>query len=817
MIWWKLFLNTSTRFVALKSTLLFCVGTTRADTDVQGQDLYPIWKLRSNKNISHLELGATLQRVHLGWHWPVSPWLHCEVFFWEGTRIFSQPGRQAELAIQNRALNFFPLFWLLFSLFSPRRLVMAKKLEQFVFCISCKKGVFERASCPWCSERKSTKSYCFFCRDFLASRNRTAHAKVCQSENPKPLPKTEQMERILTDLVNKFNLGTIIGKCVPEGVVLKNDDKTVYLEWTIIEKSVSLQISEGNPLVSGDWITSSMRSKKRKKIEVDNLDGEYWNVISRKEPSEREPQKEANIDIQGLSQAKEVWFFFFEKCMTLTNTQAQALELKLQETEQEKEEFRKSVQNFCSNLVSEAKSYHERHWLIKRISEDLPDLCNSVHLQVSPKVIRAAKTPKKIEPSRKEKKLAKYKNVLLDYFNEILPVKSGQKYRLQYLTDKELFFRIRWFLIENHGVLVHPATIRKFVKKETRRSHVTKLDSCPYCHKLRFDKQSLTDEKRIEYLDHKRLAKEQQDFKRLILQAVADGSIPNGVVVMMDFSKFDTSRKCESIECHIIVLRYGKSLAEKVEHITGVSKMINNLHWAYVNIFAEKNSDKHDPDFVVLSWLKVVDKFEALFRECEHLFVFTDGGPHHYKSRHGILGFAYISHLLQSIMRPRRTQSFPQISFHFHAAHHGSDICDCIAAIDKREIRKYTLKCGKYIYKGEDLVTALEPLGGNFFSDWIVKGPDPIIRAKNEISKIRSFHCFEFNFSKLQQEIGMNFHDLIKMDGEYTISAWAKSFDNWDISKTQTGRWRKLKCKRSSPKYYQEFSLQEALLVFFSL
>ena len=86
-------------------------------------------------------------------------------------------------------------------------------------------------------------------------------------------------------------------------------------------------------------------------------------------------------------------------------------------------------------------------------------------------------------------------------------------------------------------MVVHPATIRKFVKKETRRSRVTKLDSCPYCHKLRFDKQSLTDEKRIEYLDHKRLAKEQQDFKRLILPAVADGSIPNGVVVMMDFSK----------------------------------------------------------------------------------------------------------------------------------------------------------------------------------------------------------------------------------------------------------------------------------------
>jgi len=28
-------------------------------------------------------------------------------------------------------------------------------------------------------------------------------------------------------------------------------------------------------------------------------------------------------------------------------------------------------------------------------------------------------------------------------------------------------------------------------------------------------------------------------------------------VVLMDFSKFDLSAKCESVECHIIALRYG--------------------------------------------------------------------------------------------------------------------------------------------------------------------------------------------------------------------------------------------------------------------
>ena len=71
-----------------------------------------------------------------------------------------------------------------------------------------------------------------------------------------------------------------------------------------------------------------------------------------------------------------------------------------------------------------------------------------------------------------------------------------------------------------------------------------------------------------------------------------------------------------------------------------------------MNIFAEKNLNMYDLDFVVLSWLKVVNKFETFFCEYENLFVFTNGGPYHYKSYHEILEFAYISHLLQFIMRP---------------------------------------------------------------------------------------------------------------------------------------------------------------------
>ena len=314
-------------------------------------------------------------------------------------------------------------------------------------------------------------------------------------------------------------------------------------------------------------------------------------------------------------------------------------------------------------MISDAKTHEIKDYIIQKISQDMPGLCSSTNLNISQKVLQAALSRNRhgIVLQRKRKKLDLYKDILLDYFNEILPVKSGQKYRLQFVTDTELFFQIRWFLIDNHNILVSPSTIRRFVKKETRRSHVSKLDGCPYCFSLHSPGLSIEEQKL--YQEHKYIAGQQQLFKRMILKGVADGSIPDAVVATMDFSKFDTSKKCESLECHIIVLRYGKSLANKVERETGVSKEINGLHRAYINIFAQSKNDKHDPDFVFLSWIKVIQQFRFLFENCRSLFVFTDGGPHHYKSKHGIFGFAHISRVLQPIMKTPISR-FPQVSFH---------------------------------------------------------------------------------------------------------------------------------------------------------
>ena len=73
------------------------------------------------------------------------------------------------------------------------------------------------------------------------------------------------------------------------------------------------------------------------------------------------------------------------------------------------------------------------------------------------------------------------------------------------------------------------------------------------------------------------------------------------ILVSMDFSKFDITEKCKSIEGHIIVLRYGSELASA---IGDGSEPINGLHRKYVTVLGKTHKYKHTPGFVYASFLK---------------------------------------------------------------------------------------------------------------------------------------------------------------------------------------------------------------------
>jgi hypothetical protein len=95
-------------------------------------------------------------------------------------------------------------------------------------------------------------------------------------------------------------------------------------------------------------------------------------------------------------------------------------------------------------------------------------------------------------------------------------IKSGQDYRLQFISDFTLFRMLKTEFLATTGITVGVSTIRKFVKANTKRSHVSKLDGCPHCHKLDHERESLSAEEIIKYELHREKCGEQQQFKQYI-------------------------------------------------------------------------------------------------------------------------------------------------------------------------------------------------------------------------------------------------------------------------------------------------------------
>ena len=172
----------------------------------------------------------------------------------------------------------------------------------------------ETPTCPWC-KNKETKSYCFKSEQFSRSDNRSRHMKRCPKKPDKNETEEVQREKLLRALVQAFSLGSILGKVVKQGVVVETSEgERRYLEWTDNSGGIDLLWVSKEPLLEPGWATSSIRKRKRKKVENDDLDGDFWNTSTRREPLKREvlfPQKEQlHEDGEILSLQAKVSDFF---------------------------------------------------------------------------------------------------------------------------------------------------------------------------------------------------------------------------------------------------------------------------------------------------------------------------------------------------------------------------------------------------------------------------------------------------------------------------------------------------------------------------
>src|SRR6185312_4603303 len=97
----------------------------------------------------------------------------------------------------------------------------------------------------------------------------------------------------------------------------------------------------------------------------------------------------------------------------------------------------------------------------------------------------------------------------------------------------------------------------------------------------------------------------------------------------------------------------------------------------YDFICDNKTCNTNDYYFVNAVWDKLIHM--KLLNEFDSIDIWSDGGPHHFKTRY----CQYMWHLISTIHFNQKP-----ITHHFFASYHGHSLCDSHAAADKQVIKR---------------------------------------------------------------------------------------------------------------------------------
>ena len=148
------------------------------------------------------------------------------------------------------------------------------------------------------------------------------------------------------------------------------------------------------------------------------------------------------------------------------------------------------------------------------------------------------------------------------------------------------------------------------------------------------------------------------------------------------------------------------------------------------------------------------------------------------------------------------TNSVPKMAFHIYAANHGSDICDCVASIDKKAMRNYESEAsektddwqGRFDEGSWRFKWRVFPLsfGGIYFSFSfsfsislsLPHEPPKHQKKKGLIKDIRQLHCFEVNFDSKTTDPKVFIKALTQSDERWKLTT-KKSRDSFFVSMDQ--------------------------------
>jgi hypothetical protein len=263
---------------------------------------------------------------------------------------------------------------------------------------------------------------------------------------------------------------------------------------------------------------------------------------------------------------------------------------------------------------------------------------------------------------------------LFDFFANTCPVKSGSRnvtYR-QYINDDALYESYR------QGV-EQPVCFNTFYKRKVwmrikRKGKYFGMFDCKLCYRLYvipslLNKPSLTAADRQKLIIDLAKCKAHQElrfFQRRQFETMRHALRPKQLFVLMDFTSTTLSDKPgpgTGVEDCIVSMEYLNDAGQRVRR-----------HLDF--LCADIDTKKHDYHFVLQVWVKLFVE-ERLNARFDRIDIWTDGGPHHFKTRY----CQFMWHALSSLRFDRKP-----ICHHFFASYHGHSIADGHAATIKRAL-----------------------------------------------------------------------------------------------------------------------------------
>ena len=234
------------------------------------------------------------------------------------------------------------------------------------------------------------------------------------------------------------------------------------------------------------------------------------------------------------------------------------------------------------------------------------------------------------------------------------------------MTNDRLYAVYRGYCLAKN---IEPVSKTTFVYKflKVQNIHRSKDETlCQYCLELKNleEKGELTQDeqkKKRENEEHKTKWYQQSSAYKNIKLKVSRGELMNEILVLHDFTQIKVQG---TFFQDLIVCFYSYDANEK-----------DGLKRDYYHYVGSSSYTKNDVSFVVAVWKEMLRK--GLFKNCQKIYIFSDGGPKHFKITSTMSFFASFQKF-----------SGIKILYNFFESNHGHSVCDAAASQAKKKLNE---------------------------------------------------------------------------------------------------------------------------------